>query len=645
MHRQHPTDMRNTEQRPDRNATQAMEKSMHPSPRARADLRIVAPRPASVALASASDFQRDLSRYWRYVRGKGELGLTARGWIYKTVFKSLLAALNEAPGGPDSEQEHPRLFFMRQLLIGLREMVNRPGALMAQPDGQFFQLPLSARIKQSFETWRDTLEMADVASAPKQAGQGGALLRDSPLIAIRVRRIMLRALARAEKTAALEQSLKLARGDQRRWMSVAALLEGVGRTDAAGPSGAAQEQADEPPFLDAMYARLIDRSVVLSMLAGPLHWLGLVDLGYDNPDADAATPAGPLPAAYRLTDTGLWLLDLAEAPRYVESGGRVLVQPNFTILAMEPISDRVLMDLDQFADLQGGDRATTYQLTRQSVYRGQRAGWEAQRIASFLEAHQAAPLPPNIRRTLDEWQAQHRRITFHRNARVVQFADDAARTAITDALAQAGIEPVALGPAHALVESGVPAATLIKTLSDAGWMPEVSPARQTSAERDETEGCLRLVSSEETPDSFDVKFKQPTPSLFALGQLAALTGPVAPGQPLQITAAGVRGALSAGMALDEILATLAHLHDGPLPVPIEQRIREWARFFGRASATRVCLFEFSHQDVLNNLLDDDAIGHYLRLIEGSAQPVAVVDAAHADAVREMLTERGIEITA
>ncbi len=641
MHRQHPTDMRNTEKRPDRNATQAMEKSMHPSPRARADLRIVAPRPASVALASASDFQRDLSRYWRYVRGKGELGLTARGWIYKTVFKSLLAALNEAPGGPDSEQEHPRLFFMRQLLIGLREMVNQPGALTAQPDGRFFQLPLPARIKQSFETWRDTLEMADVASAPKQAGQSRALLPNSLPAAIKTRMTVLRALARAEKTAALEQSL--GHGTHTRWMSVAALLDAVARADTAGHPDAAEQATTRS--LHAGHARLIDRSAVLSMLAGPLHWLGLVDLGYDNPDADAATPAGPLPAAYRLTDTGLWLLDLAEAPRYVESGGRVLVQPNFTILAMQPISDRVLMDLDQFADLQGGDRATTYQLTRQSVYRGQRAGWDAQRIASFLEAHQGAPLPPNIRRTLDEWQAQHHRIVFHRDARVVQFADDAARTAITDVLARAGIEPVALGPAHALVESGVPAATLIKTLSDAGWMPEVSPARQTSAERDETEGCLRLVLSEETPDSFDVKFKQPTPSLFALGQLAALTGPVAPGQPLQITAAGVRAALSAGMTMDEILATLAHLHDGPLPLPVEQHIRDWARFFGRATANTVCLFEFSHQDVLNNLLDDDAIACYLRPIEGSAQPVAVVDAAHADAVREMLAERGIEITA
>ena len=635
--------MRKSKPHPERSITQSTE----PLSRPRADIRAGVAQLGSIALASAPDFQRDLSRYWRHVRGKGEVGLTARGWIYKTAFKALLAALNESPGKADSEQEHPRLCFMRQLLVGLGELVETQDAITAQPGGQFFNMPLPARIRKSFETWRDTATSVRADWARWDA------LRDGLAPAIKVRAVVLRALARAEKVSALEHSLSSESAGvirQERWMSVAALLDSVARPETSTGSHPLEQAGADT-------ARLPDRLAVLSMLAGPLHWLGLVDLGYDTADntqnGNPNTPGNPLPTAYRLTETGLWLLDLADEPPFVESGGRVLVQPNFTILAMEPISDRVLMDLDQFADLQGGDRATTYQLTRQSVYRGHQAGWDVQRIVSFLEAHQGAPLPPNIRRTLDEWQAQHHRIVFYRAAQVIQFADDAARAAVTDVLSQAGMTPVALGPAHALLEPGASMASVVAALRDAGWMPEVSLSGQDS---DDTESCLRLVPSqpqpthleqpdvEALPDSFDVVFKQPAPSLFALGQLAPLTGPVAPGRPLQIAADGVRGALSAGMTLDEILATLAHLHDGPLPLIVEQRIRDWARFFGRASATMVCLFEFSSQDVLNNLLDDEAVGHYLRLIEGSLQAVAVVDAAHAGLVRELLAERGIQIS-
>lgn len=641
--------MSDTQQRPAQHVTRAINSAPDASSRPLADAEPV----TRVAPASAADFQRDLSRYWRYVRGRGEIGLTARGWIYKTAFKPLLAALNEPAGGPESEAEHPRLFFMRQLLTALRELAVGPGALTTRPDGQFFHLPLPARIRQSFETWRDMVEDGETSAAgappdraplpPRHTGPAAALPHDLPPWIIRARAALLRALTRAGKTLALEQSLRTnhaqaGRAPQARWISVAALLD-----MAAGPDSADQRHA---PAQAA--ARRPDRVSMVSMLAGPLHWLGLIDLGYADVvgEADAPAPAGLLPTACRLTDTGLWLLDLADQPAYVESGGRVLAQPNFTILAMEPISDQVLMALDQFADLQGGDRATSYQLTRQSVYRGQRAGWDVERIVSFLEAHQGAPLPPNIRRTLDEWQAQHRRIVFHREARVAQFADEAAQQAVTDALAQAGIETVALGPGWALAPAGAPAAALIAALRDAGWSPQISPAN--GAGPDDTEGCLRLVPSPASPaessESFNVVFKHPTPSLFALGQLTPLTGPAEPGRALQITAAGVRGALAAGMTLDEILATLAHLHDGPLPLPVEQRIRDWARFFGRASARTVCLFEFSSAEVLHNLLDDETTGRYLKLIEGSAQPVAVVDVAHAGMVRELLTERGIEIT-
>ena len=642
--------------------------------------------PQSIALASAADFQRDLSRYWRHVRAKGELGLTARGWIYKTAFRSLLAALNAPVDAPDSEQEQPRLIFMRQLLVGLKELIDAQTSLTINPAGRFFQMPLPARIRRSFETWRDANvggdypRAGDARPATTAGSRWDTPRRDGLATTIKARSAVLRAMARTEKTLAMEHSLGLGNlpPSGERWMSAATLVDSVARPDTAA-SGYAPDRAGLP-----------DRPVVLAMLAGPLHWLGLLDLGYAEPNGATADPFLMPPIAYRLTETGLWLLDLASEPAYAESGGRVLVQPNFTILAMEPISDRVLMDLDQFADLQGGDRATSYQLTRQSVYRGQRAGWDVKRVVDFLEQHQAAPLPTNVRRSLDEWQALHHRIMFYRDACVIQFADAAARADVTRALEQEHLKPTSLGPMYTLVqsdrletESGSTATQVISALSDAGWMPRISPASAGPEGRDDTEGCLRLTPSDDAPDSYDVQFKQPVPSLFALGQLAPLmasqgasglaaSSAISPAgqrvhpdrarsdpadnldpsldptldlaRVMRITAAGIRGALSNGISLDEILATLAHLHDGPLPVQVEQSIRAWARFFGRAKVNTVCLFEFSDQEVLNNLLDDESVSHYLSPIDGSLQSLVAVDPAHAEAVRELLAERGIDVT-
>ena len=77
-------------------------------------------------------------------------------------------------------------------------------------------------------------------------------------------------------------------------------------------------------------------------LQGPLHWLGLVDL------AGAARPE----QAFRLTPTGRTLLAAfcRPGPRGGDAGplvaspaaGRVIVQPNFQVLAVGDVPDEML---------------------------------------------------------------------------------------------------------------------------------------------------------------------------------------------------------------------------------------------------------------------------------------------------------------
>jgi hypothetical protein len=365
--------------------------------------------------------------------------------------------------------------------------------------------------------------------------------------------------------------------------------------------------------------------------------LGLVDLGYRQ---GQTTGEGAEPAAYRLTRVGAWLLGLGEPPEFIESGGRVLVQPNFTIIAMEPVSDTVLLALDEFAESQGGDRAITYHLTRQSVYHAQRTGWDARRISAFLEQHQAAPLPANVQRSLEEWQVLHQRITFHRGASLLQYADDAAREGAREALKSTGVDVEPLSDRFERIVTtnrapgqGTPApAAITAVLSDAGWMPLVTPPGSDAAQ---TEGVIHF------DEAGHVIFKQAVPNVFALSQLASVTE-TSDGR-LRISAPSVRAAVSRGISLDELLANLAHLHDGPLPLKVETSIRAWAGFYGEAALTATHLLELSSMEVLNNLLEDGEVGQYLRPIEGSATPLALVNTANVERVRAVLIERGVSV--
>ncbi|MCL4505683.1 MAG: helicase-associated domain-containing protein [Chloroflexi bacterium] len=604
--------------------------------------------PEVAATSSAADFQRGLSRYLRHVRRQRAVPLTTQGWIYKSNFKSFLAALNAPADAPGDEASHARLWFMRRLLAEMGELDIDGAAFHPHPNGKLLILPIAQRIKLAFETWTASGAWNELNRIATEH-QGYDYRRDAPPELAKARSAILRQMAHLATHA-------IAANQRGHWFATAQLIELARRSeyqflfprkqryiDLTGTSGYYNTPyygTNNPygmtfPTVQGEQQgwEAVERQVIVAMLSGPLHWMGLVNLGYRK----GATPGeGVEPSAYRLTEEGEWLLGLAEQPQFVESGGRVLIQPNFTVIAMEPISDAVLIDLDEFAEPQGGDRAITYHLTRQSVYHAQRQGWDAQRISAFLEMHQGAPIPANVQRSLEEWQTQHERITFHRAARVIQYADESAREGVQDTLARVGAQRQALSPAFELVENsaGKPLTIgqLSKALSEAGWLALVTPAGGGPAH---TESSLRISENGE------VTFKQAVPSLFALSQLRPFTEN-GDGR-LRISAPSVRAAMSRGMQLDELLASLAHLHDGPLPARVETSIRAWAGFYGEAALRPVHVLELSSLEVFNNLLEDAEIGQYLKPIEGSIDPLALVDAAHVELVRKMLTERGVTL--
>src|SRR5207245_3381577 len=143
-----------------------------------------------------------------------------------------------------------------------------------------------------------------------------------------------------------------------------------------------------------------------------LHWLGVVDVGV----------AGPGVTAIRVTPDGVRLLRDQPLP-ITASAPHIVVQPNFQIFAFEPTDESVLFTLDQLADRVRAEQVVEYQLSRDSVYRAQRAGLDAAAIVAFLEQVSTVPLPQNVRRSLEEWGALHERVVVHRGVPLLHAVD------------------------------------------------------------------------------------------------------------------------------------------------------------------------------------------------------------------------------
>jgi hypothetical protein len=299
----------------------------------------------------------------------------------------------------------------------------------------------------------------------------------------------------------------------------------------------------------------------------------------------------------------------------------------------------VLIELDRFSEAKGGERVLNYELTRQSVYRAQLAGMSVPEIIQFLETHQGAPIANNVRRTLEEWDSQHNRIVIRRDARLLQFSDNEAQTAIGEVLQLYGREnglAVAISPIgsqFALLDIKTSLNSLVKNFTQHGW----SPLSNSTLGSD-------IKNSVQIDTDGNVLFKHITPSFFTLSKIEQLSEQQKGKGAMprrKITPDSIRAAMSKGMKLDDLLAMLKELTGGALDHKFETNVRSWAGFYGNAKMQMACLLELSNRDVLENLLKDKEIGSYLLPIEGSIAPIAVIDTTRAEYIARILRERGV----
>ncbi len=157
-----------------------------------------------------------------------------------------------------------------------------------------------------------------------------------------------------------------------------------------------------------------DGEIIIGMLNSTLHELGIVTLGYLQPQlTEKDEPINP--DAFMLTDLATTVLQTAGEPSYnsvVPANGRsLIVQPSFELLLLQPDLPTVY-SLLPFAQVNQIGIVSRLTLTRNSVLRGLEAGRNIEQIIKILEEHSQKELPQNVLYTLRDWTKLYKEVTI-----------------------------------------------------------------------------------------------------------------------------------------------------------------------------------------------------------------------------------------
>jgi len=570
--------------------------------------------PAAVEESSTRIAQRDLFIYWSYLRHE-PAPLTQAGLMQRRAFRAINSQLlvpDTSLTSTSSESDSPRLKFIRQILARLslitqdHRQLQTSGSTNRVPG--FWLLSVVERTRACVEAWLgierwSELDRLNVTTLSFDLPQARSVLVEQ-----------LRGLPAGTWVSA-ERFLD-------RMAVIAPRLLFHARVSSPHEEGRPDRANYQTTPYDARQSRWfteVEAAFVGGALSGPLHWLGLLDVSVDE---------GRL-LAFRINPGGAVALGLEAGSTEDDSGARLVVQPNFQILALGPVSEEVLAHLELFSERVKADRsAFEYLLCRDAVYRAQREGMSAQTICNYLSDHSSAPVPKNVVRSLQEWGEQHERIIFRRDVSLCQATPETLDEIRRDPALQRHLER-SLNASVALVRRG-----RVSALKEGLLQKGILPA---TVGRDST--FARKVQA--TPAG-ELRHVQQGPDLLLETALRGLAEE-RDGR-FFVTEGAVQTALAEGISVAEYLARLETLVHGPLADELKARIKTWGHYYGPASLLRATLLEVKDGPTADELLADPEVGLLVgRLPGNSGSRVLVVRTRDVRRLRRLLQSRGVQV--
>lgn len=320
------------------------------------------------------------------------------------------------------------------------------------------------------------------------------------------------------------------------------------------------------------------------------------------------------------------------APTAEMDEGRVIVQPNFQVLAIGPVPTRILVKLQLCAVRTKTDaHVFEYSLTRDSVYQAEKVDFPVNAVIDFLQEISGAPLPQNVLRSLQEWGAHHERIVFRTNVNLLQTADAATLERL---LTDPAISPQlarGIAPTVALVADNSQD-KLLGALFSQNILPAFSAADPSQTDNDvivQPDGIVTPVHG--------------VPNLFLTGRLARIAEQDEQGG-WRITPETVRRQGHGREATQAVLNELGRLHRGALPTAVVVNVKRWGGYYGRVAVGAVTLLEFDSKAHLEDARTHPRLHALLTPFDAGDRALAMVDAAHLAEAEKILAELGVELT-
>jgi hypothetical protein len=585
-------------------------------------------------------FQRMLYLYWSHAASLREgLQLVNSGLLSRTILRQVI----EQQGHKENieqirtEQDVPRLLFIRLLLMKLDLLQERQGSIHAADAEEFFSLPVLERARRCYHLWLEGSFWNELLYLPEVMVRPGPNMLDPVHEEVIHSRQVLMERVQDEQAGA--------------WLGMSSF---IARTKLYAPyllfprqygTRADRYSVGSNPYnWDFRLRRgwlthregwhLVEGGFIRAVVLGPLQWMGLVEVKNEG-------------SAVAFCSTPGTLLVTSEA-QAVETGvawGRLIVQPNFELVALAPVSEALLMKLDRFAERIGLEHIAQYRLTKASVTRAIQMGLHAETIQRVLEesAGPGAVIPQNVSYSLVEWERQARRIEVWQGATLLEVDD----SALLDELFADEEARELLGRRLSPVLAEV-AANRADALQDVFWRRDYLPALTTAPDQDSLLDRGRFVAREPQWRLHDDGLLQPlyaVTDLYLVAEveristLDELTG------WRKITPSEIERACSRGITLDAIIRFLQHYCEDGVPASFLIRLKLWGGGYGERPAIQVeqAPLLYLSAKILQDLQSDEEVGELLGAEVVQEGRLVRVPAEHLERVIELLRKRGFVV--
>ncbi|HLH63623.1 MAG TPA: helicase-associated domain-containing protein [Ktedonobacteraceae bacterium] len=536
-----------------------------------------------------------------------------------------------------TESDVPHLLFTRLLLMRLGLLHEQRGALYATPADAFFALPLLERARRCYRLWLESsfwnelVYLPDVVLRPAPAP-----LEPTHEEAIRARQLVVQRVLHARPEIWHDLAVFIARTK----LYVPYLLfprQYGSRVDrySIGSNPYGWDFRLRRGWLTHREGwHQVEGGFIRSIVTGPLRWLGLVEINDEKH-----------PGAFRLSRD----IELVTGDHPVEmkepEWGRLIVQPNFELVALAPVSEALLVNLDRFAERVRLERIAQYRLTRASVTRAIQAGMQAAAIQEILEqaAGDDSNIPQNVRYSLLEWERQARRIELWRGMTLLEVEDETLLDALYADESIRSILGRRLAPRLAEV-----ATNQLANIQELLWQRNYLPALVSAPIHE------NLLESGRLP-TFEPQWRlqndgllqpcHPLVDLYLAAELERFSEPDESTGWRKLTTTAIAAACNSGLSLENLLRFLQHYCEGGIPASFLIRLRLWGGGYAERDTIQVersPLLSLSAQ-ALRDIQADEELGPLLGTEVSQENRLVRVPPEALELVIELLKERGFKV--